>query len=161
MENSNNLNKTELTPIQRQGWMILTNRTRKKYPYIKEIYISRPLDTYTTLMVVDIVIDLDRFYQTEGLTIPQRYIDDPYLSVLLKEPSTYMFTYVNKQYEDDYSIEFNHSLEEYMNGIYRVLPDDMKVITRWDNLKEISLGRYIPFIDVDKYIYPQGREESY
>jgi hypothetical protein len=46
----------------------------------------------------------------------------------LKEPHSYLFTYVDDQYEKQFGHNFNELIESYMHKAYRSLPNDMKYL---------------------------------
>jgi hypothetical protein len=118
----------DMTPKQKMGFKVLVSIVRKKFPFIKDITIPIPLDTYGSFLIPNIIFDLEDLWKFYNVTPPSYYKDSPYLYKLLKEPHSYLFTYVDDQYEKQFGHNFNELIESYMHKAYRSLPNDMKYL---------------------------------
>ena len=130
----------DMTPKQKMGFKVLVSIVRKKYPFIKDITIPIPLDTYGSFLIPNIIFDLEDLWKFYDVTPPSYYKDSPYLYKLLKEPHSFLMAYVDDQYEREFGYEFNNELEEYMHLAYRSLPNDMKYLQyeKWEGLDDIE-----------------------
>ena len=156
----------DMTPKQQMGWKVLTSIVRKKYPFIKDITIPIPLDQYGSFLIPNIIFDLEDLWKFYNTKPPTYYNDNPYLYKLLKQPHSYLMTYVDEQYEGKFGYEYNNQLEQYMHDAYRSLPKDMKYLQyeKWDGEDDIEtsiksdqytvefrIRDFVPIFDSSKY----------
>jgi hypothetical protein len=156
----------DMTPKQKVGFKILISIVRKKYPFIKDMTIPFPLDTYGSFLIPNVVIDLEDLWKFYNVTPPMYYKDSPFLYKLLKEPHSFLMAYVDDQYEKEFGHEFNNDLEAYMTSAYRSLPNDMKYLQyeKWEGQDDIEssiksdqitagfrIRDFVPIFDVTKY----------
>ena len=157
----------DMSPKQKMGWKVLISIVRKKYPFIKDITIPIPLDTYGTFLVPNIIVDIEDLWKFYNVTPPGYYKYNPYLYNLLKSPRAYIFTYVDDQYEKQFSGNFNELIESYMHTAYRSLPNDMKYLQyeKWQGGEytiestfksnkltvEFRIREFIPIFDSSPY----------
>jgi len=156
----------EMTPKQQMGFKVLISIVRKKYPFIKDMTIPIPLDTYGSFLIPNVIFDLEDFYKYYNVTPPKTYQHAPYLYELLNQRHAYLMTYVDEQYAEQFGFQYNNVLEEYMYDAYRSLPKDMKYLQyeRWDGQDDIEssiksdqhtvefrIRDFVPIFDVTKY----------
>jgi hypothetical protein len=156
----------DMTPKQKVGFKVLVSIVRKKYPFIKDITIPVPLDTYGTFLVPNIIVDIEDLWKFYNVTPPGYYKYRPYLYNLLKSPRAYLFTYVDDQYEKQFSSNFNELIESYMHTAYRSLPNDMKYLQyeKWQGSDDVEssiksdqltagfrIRDFVPIFDPSKY----------
>jgi hypothetical protein len=156
----------DMTPKQKVGFKVLVSIVRKKYPFIKDITIPVPLDTYGTFLVPNIIFDLEDLWKFYNLKPPNYYEDHPYLYKLLKHSHSYLFTYLDDQYDKQFSGNFNDLIEKYMHTAYRSLPNDMKYLQyeKWQGSDDVEssiksdqltagfrIRDFIPIFDPSKY----------
>ena len=157
----------DMTPKQKMGFKVLISIVRKKFPFIKDITIPIPLDTYGTFLVPNIIVDIEDLWKFYNVTPPMNYKDRPYLYDLLKSPRAYLFTYVDDQYEKQFSGNLNELIESYMHTAYRSLPNDMKYLQyeKWQGGEytiestfksnkltvEFRIREFIPIFDPSPY----------
>ncbi len=153
----------ELTPKQKIGWNNLISTTRRKYPFIKNVIIDEPISTWSTLLSINIVFDLEEMISFYNVEQPRRYKEVPYLYKAQLDPRPFLFTFVDEQYQDQFKNEFNKDLVSYMQMAYRSLPPEFRVNMDEDaylsrhSTKELSITNFIPIFDVKKY-YDVDRE---
>jgi hypothetical protein len=157
----------DMTPKQKMGWKALTSIVRMKYPFIKGITIPIPLDTYGSFLVPNIIVDLEDLWKFYNVTPPMNYKDKPYFYNLLKNPYSYLFPYVDDQYDKQFSSNINGLIESYMYTAYRSLPNDMKYLQyeKWEGGEhtieslvkshqatvEFRIREFIPIFDSSPY----------
>jgi hypothetical protein len=125
----------DMSPKQKMGFKVLISIVRKKFPFIKDITIPIPLDTYGTFLVPNIIVDLEDLWKFYNVTPPMNYKDKPYLYTVLKNPRAYLFAYVDDQYDKQFGSNLNELIESYMYTAYRSLPNDMKYLQyeKWES----------------------------
>lgn len=157
----------DMTPKQKMGFKVLVSIVRRKFPFIKDITIPVPLDTYGSFLIPNIIFDLEDLWKFYDVTPPTYYKDNPYLYNLLKYPHPYLFSYLDDQYDKQFGNNFNELIESYMHTAYRSLPNEMKYLQyeKWqgsDNDIESSIKSdqltvefrirdFIPIFDPSKY----------
>ena len=133
----------QMTPKQKMGWRMLYLLAIKKYPFIKEIKIDKPLDLYSSIFVVSLVVDIEKIaeqYNVEQAERRPMSTSSPYLFPFFKE-------------DEMFSWNFNDILEEYLNECYSIVPDNMAIKKDYpefsytktkDNMK-LHLSRFEPY----------------
>ena len=132
----------QMTPKQKMGWRMLYLLAIKKYPFIKEIKIDKPLNLYSSIFVVSLVVDIEKIaeqYNVEQAERRPMSTSSPYLFPFFKE-------------DEMFSWNFNDILEEYLNECYSIVPDNMAIkkdypefsYTKHDNTK-LHLSRFEPY----------------
>ena len=132
----------QMTPKQKMGWRMLYLLAIKKYPFIKEIKIDKPLNLYSSIFVVSLVVDIEKIaeqYNVEQAERRPMSTSSPYLFPFFKE-------------DEMFSWNFNDILEEYLNECYSIVPDNMAIkkdypefsYTKHDNMK-LHLSRFEPY----------------
>ena len=132
----------QMTPKQKMGWRMLYLLAIKKYPFIKEIKIDKPLNLYSSIFVVSLVVDIEKIaeqYNVEQAERRPMSTSSPYLFPFFKE-------------DEMFSWNFNDILEEYLNECYSIVPDNMAIKkdhpdfsnTKHDNMK-VHLSRFEPY----------------
>jgi len=132
----------KLTVKQKAGLKLLTSAMRKKYPFINGFdVIPTSFESYGTLVTMDIMFDLEKFYKKYNVGPPERYYKSPYLFRNMDQPRGYLMTFVDEDDEDNFRNEFNTELEKSMNVYYRHLPSDM-TITKFQGWSDEELDRH-------------------
>ena len=133
----------QMTPKQKMGWRMLYLLAIKKYPFIKEIKIDKPLNLYSSIFVISLVVDIEKIekqYNVEQAERRPMSTSSPYLFPFFKE-------------DEMFSWNFNDILEEYLNECYSIVPDNMAIIKDYpefsytktkDNMK-LHLSRFEPY----------------
>ena len=133
----------QMTPKQKMGWRMLYLLAIKKYPFIREIKIDKPLDFYSSIFVVSLVVDIEKIaeqYNVEQVERRPMSTSSPYLFPFFKE-------------DEMFSWNFNDILEEYLNECYSIVPDNMSIKKDYpefsytktkDNMK-LHLSRFEPY----------------
>ena len=133
----------QMTPKQKMGWRMLYLLAIKKYPFIREIKIDKPLDLYSSIFVVSLVVDIEKIaeqYNVEQAERRPMSTSSPYLFPFFKE-------------DEMFSWNFNDILEEYLNECYSIVPDNMAIKKDYpefsytktkDNMK-LHLSRFEPY----------------
>ena len=133
----------QMTPKQKMGWRMLYLLAIKKYPFIREIKIDKPLDLYSSIFVVSLVVDIEKIaeqYNVEQVERRPLSLSSPYLFPFFKE-------------DEMFSWNFNDILEEYLNECYSIVPDNMSIKKDYpefsytktkDNMK-LHLSRFEPY----------------
>ena len=133
----------QMTPKQKMGWRMLYLLAIKKYPFIRKIKIDKPLDFYSSIFVVSLVVDIEKIaeqYNVEQVERRPLSLSSPYLSPFFKE-------------DEMFSWNFNDILEEYLNECYSIVPDNMSIKKDYpefsytktkDNMK-LHLSRFEPY----------------
>lgn len=133
----------QMTPKQKMGWRMLYLLAIKKYPFIREIKIDKPLDLYSSIFVVSLVVDIEKIaeqYNVEQVERRPMSTSSPYLFPFFKE-------------DEMFSWNFNDILEEYLNECYSIVPDNMSIKKDYpefsytktkDNMK-LHLSRFEPY----------------
>ena len=133
----------QMTPKQKMGWRMLYLLAIKKYPFIREIKIDKPLDFYSSIFVVSLVVDIEKIaeqYNVEQVERRPLSLSSPYLFPFFKE-------------DEMFSWNFNDILEEYLNECYSIVPDNMSIKKDYpefsytktkDNMK-LHLSRFEPY----------------
>jgi hypothetical protein len=127
----------QMTPKQKMGWRMLYLMVIKKYPFIREIKIDKPLNLYSSIFVVSLVVDIKKI--EEQYNVEQ--------SETIQTSSSFLFPFFKQKYMDKFSLNFNDPLEEYLNYCYSIVPDNMSVKKDYptkDNMK-IHLSRFEPY----------------
>ena len=158
-----------------RGFQVLTRLMKKEYPFIIELIPRDVEEGYDTYHTIDVLFDLNKFYDFTGTKPPDRYLK-PHMLNLLEERGMFLYRYVNEEYEDDYSIEYNMKLENLMNHLYQRLPREMRITKfegksdeyfvrttatnqqpefyiKWRDEKEpivLEVGYFYPQVDVNK-----------
>ncbi len=129
-----------MSPKQKMGFKVLVSIVRKKFPFIKDITIPIPLDTYGSFLIINIVFDLEDLWKFYNVTPPNHYKDNPFLYKLLKHPHAYLMAYVDDQYDKQFGFSLNDKLESYMHMAYRSLPKDMKYLQyeKWEGKDDVE-----------------------
>ena len=132
-----------MTPKQKMGWRMLYLLAIKKYPFIKEIKIDKPLNLYSSIFVISLVVDIEKIaeqYNVEQAERRPMSTSSPYLFPFFKE-------------DEMFSWNFNDILEEYLNECYSIVPDNMSIKKDYpefsytktkDNMK-LHLSRFEPY----------------
>jgi hypothetical protein len=156
----------DMTPKQQMGFKVLISIVRKKFPFIKNITIPVPLDTYGSFLIPNIIFDLEVLWKFYNLEPPMYYKNNPYLYKLLELPHSYLFAYLDDQYEISFGSNFNNLIETYLHTAYRSLPNDMKYLQyeKWEGQGDIessiksdqltssfSIREFIPIFDPTPY----------
>lgn len=172
----------ELTTKQEAGLKLLKSSLRKKFPYITDVKFNLDkIEKYGTMIGVDIYFDLDKLYSVTN-TYPQEiYLTHPTIRTLLKEPRSYLMTFMDDQFRPDYGMDFNAKLEKSMNTYYKNLPPGMCLTryegwsddrlrdnssemlpadfyTKWRDEKEpvdLRIDNFIPIINKDSKYYSE------
>jgi hypothetical protein len=155
-----------------KGLEILTKLIKNKYPFIISIDGEYSNSSPTKLMV-DIVFDLNKFYDLTNTTFPRHYVGKDYLiDVMLNEPGFFLKRYVDDENKDKYDYQYNNKMEHMLNNYYKLLPEhlqhkmfegfteedinndkDPDFIRRWkeegDRI-ELAVNKFYPQVDVDK-----------
>ena len=133
----------QMTPKQKMGWRMLYLLVIKKYPFIKEIKIDKPLNLYSSIFVISLVVDIEKIekqYNVEQAERRPMSTSSPYLFPFFKE-------------DEMFSWNFNDILEEYLNECYSIVPDNMAIKKDYpefsytktkDNMK-LHLSRFEPY----------------
>jgi hypothetical protein len=133
----------QMTPKQKMGWRMLYLLAIKKYPFIREIKIDKPLDLYSSIFVVSLVVDIEKIVEQYNVEQAERRpmsTSSPYLFPFFKE-------------DEMFSWNFNDILEEYLNECYSIVPDNMAIKKDYpefsytktkDNMK-LHLSRFEPY----------------
>ena len=133
----------QMTPKQKMGWRMLYLLAIKKYPFIKEIKIDKPLNLYSSIFVISLVVDIEKIseqYNVEQAERRPMSTSSPYLFPFFKE-------------DEMFSWNFNDILEEYLNECYSIVPDNMSIKKDYpefsytktkDNMK-LHLSRFEPY----------------
>ena len=133
----------QMTPKQKMGWRMLYLLAIKKYPFIKEIKIDKPLNLYSSIFVISLVVDIEKIekqYNVEQAERRPMSTSSPYLFPFFKE-------------DEMFSWNFNDILEEYLNECYSIVPDNMAIKKDYpefsytktkDNMK-LHLSRFEPY----------------
>lgn len=158
-----------------KGFQILTRLMKKEYPFIIELIPKDVEEGYDTYHSVDVVFDLNKFYDVTGTKPPESYLKKHMLN-LLEERGMYLRRYVSDENDKDYSIEYNIQFENLMNHLYQRLPKEMRITKfegksdeyfwrtvatnskpefyiKWRDEKEpivLELGYFYPQVDVSK-----------
>ena len=107
----------QMTPKQKMGWRMLYLLAIKKYPFIKEIKIDKPLDFYSSMFVVSLVVDIEKIEEQYNVEQAERRP--------LSLSSPYLFPFFKEKYMDKFSWNFNDPIEEYLSKCYSIIPDNM------------------------------------
>ena len=129
----------ESTDLKKKGLDILKRMVKKEYPYILDIIPKEFKSGYATYLPCDIKIDLNKFYKITNTTPPKKYLEDRHMLELLEERGMYLRRYLDEEYKEDYSIEFNDNITKLMNNVYGMLPKDMQ-ITKFQDRRDDELG---------------------
>ena len=133
----------QMTPKQKMGWRMLYLLAIKKYPFIREIKIDKPLDLYSSIFVVSLVVDIEKIaeqYNVEQAERRPMSTSSPYLFPFFKE-------------DEMFSWNFNDILEEYLNECYSIVPDNMAIkkdypefsYTKTKDNMNLHLSRFEPY----------------
>jgi hypothetical protein len=156
----------DMSPKQKMGWKVLISIVRKKFPFIKDITIPVPLDTYGSFLVPNIIFDLEDLWKFYNVTPPIIYNEKPFLYELFTRQHSYLMSYVDDQYSDKFGYKYNNQLEQYLFDAYRSLPKDMKYLQyeKWEGqygiesivklaqrTVEFRIQDFVPIFDVTKY----------
>ena len=153
-----------------KGIEILSTLIRKRFPYITSIDISSVTDDS---VYINLHVDLNKFYKITNTTPPRKFFEttdingEYYLLDLLHSTGVYMMRYVDEEYKEDYSWEFNIKLEKLFSNYYKSLPGsvtytkyeyytgDDPFYIRWRDDKlpmDIKIDMIYPQVDVDKLL---------
>jgi hypothetical protein len=153
-----------------KGIEILSTLIRKRFPYITSIDISSVTDDS---VYINLHVDLNKFYKITNTTPPRKFFEttdingEYYLLDLLHSTGVYMMRYVDQEYKEDYSWEFNVKLEKLFTNYYKSLPDsvtykklenytgDESFYITWRDEKvpmDIKIETIYPQVDVDKLL---------
>jgi hypothetical protein len=132
----------QMTPKQKMGWRMLYLLAIKKYPFIREIKIDKPLDLYSSIFVVSLVVDIEKIAEQYNVEQAERRP--------MSTSSPYLFSFFKE--DEMFSWNFNDILEEYLNECYSIVPDNMAIkkdypefsYTKHDNMK-LHLSRFEPY----------------
>ena len=165
----------ESVDLKKKGFDVLTRLMKKEYPFIIELIPRDVEEGYDTYYTIDVVFDLNKFYDVTGIRPPDSYLQ-PHMLSLLEERGMYLYRYVSEEYKEDYSIEYNMKLENLMNHLYQRLPREMRITKfegksdeyfvrttatnqkpefyiKWRDEKEpivLEVGYFYPQVDVNK-----------
>lgn len=165
----------ESVDLKKKGFDVLTRLMKKEYPFIIELIPKDVEEGYDTYHSVDVVFDLNKFYDVTGTKPPEGYLKKHMLN-LLEERGMYLRRYVSDENDKDYSVEYNIQFENLMNHLYQRLPSEMRITKfegksdeyfwrtvatnskpefyiKWRDEKEpivLDLGYFYPQVDVDK-----------
>ena len=109
----------QMTPKQKMGWRMLYLLAIKKYPFIREIKIDKPLDFYSSIFVVSLVVDIEKIAEQYNVEQAERRP--------LSLSSPYLFPFFKEKEDEMFSWNFNDILEEYLNECYSIVPDNMSI----------------------------------
>ena len=139
----------QMTPKQKMGWRMLYLLAIKKYPFIKEIKIDKPLNLYSSIFVISLVVDIEKIEEQYNVEQAERRP--------ISEYSPFLFPFFKQKYMDKFSVNFNDPLEEYLNECYSIVPDNMAIKKDYpdfsntnfpqfthDNMK-VHLSRFEPY----------------
>lgn len=158
-----------------RGFQVLTRLMKKEYPFIIELIPKDVEEGYDTYHSVDVVFDLNKFYDFTGTKPPDSYLQ-PHMLSLLEERGLYLRRYVTDEDDDIYSVEYNKRFDDLMNHLYQRLPSEMRVTKfegksdeyfvrntatnrdpefwiKWRDEKEpivLEIGYFYPQVDVNK-----------
>jgi hypothetical protein len=153
-----------------KGIEILSTLIRKRFPYITSIDIRSVTDDS---VYINLHVDLNKFYKITNTTPPRDYFEktdingEYFLLDLLHGTGVYMMRYVDEEYKEDYSWEFNIKLEKLFSNYYKSLPGsvtytkyedytgDDPFYIRWRDDKlpmDIKIDMIYPQVDVDKLL---------
>lgn len=135
----------QMTPKQKMGWRMLYLLAIKKYPFIKEIKIDKPLDLYSSMFVVSLVVDIEKLEEHYNVEQVERRP--------LSLSSPYLFPFFKEEYFKRFSWTFNEPLEQYLSECYSIVPDNMAI--KQENIvgvknstkinRSIHLSRFEPY----------------
>lgn len=109
----------QMTPKQKMGWRMLYLLVIKKYPFIKEIKIDKPIDLYDTMFVVSLVVDIEKLEEQYNIKQAERRPLSP--------SSPYLFPFFKEKYFDMLTQNFNDPLQDYLTECYSIVPSNMSV----------------------------------
>ena len=153
-----------------KGIEILSTLIRKRFPYILSIDINSVTDD---TLYINLHVDLNKFYKITNTTPPREYLEktgidgEYFLLDLLNNTGLYMMRYVDQEYKEDYSWEFNVKLEKLFTNYYKSLPSsvtykklenytgDSSFLISWRDEKvpmDIKIETIYPQVDVDKLL---------
>jgi hypothetical protein len=153
-----------------KGIKILSTLIRNRFPYILSIDIN---SVTNDTLYINLHVDLNKFYEITNTTPPREYfektgIDGEYFLLdLLNNTGLYMMRYVDQEYKEDYSWEFNSKLEKLFSNYYKSLPSsvtykklenytgDESFLITWRDEKvpmDIKIETIYPQVDVDKLL---------
>ena len=128
----------QMTPKQKMGWRMLYLLAIKKYPIIKEIKIDKPLDLYSSIFVVSLVVDIEKIAEQYNVEQAERRP--------MSTSSPYLFPFFKEKYMDKFSWNFNDPIEEYLSKCYSIIPDNMAVKREHPVMNmSIHLSRFEPY----------------
>jgi hypothetical protein len=128
----------QMTPKQKMGWRMLYLLAIKKYPFIKEIKIDKPLDLYSSLFIVSLVVDIEKIEEQYNVEQAERRP--------MSTSSPYLFPFFKEEYSEMFSWNFNDPLEEYLSECYSLVPDNMAIKREHPVMNmSIHLSRFIPY----------------
>lgn len=129
----------QMTPKQKMGWRMLYLLAIKKYPFIKEIKIDKPLDFYSSMFVVSLVVDIEKLEEQYNVEQAERRP--------LSLSSPYLFPFFKEEYFKRFSWTFNEPIEEYLSECYSIVPDNMAIKREQHPVMNMSihLSRFEPY----------------
>jgi hypothetical protein len=128
----------QMTPKQKMGWRMLYLLAIKKYPFIKEIKIDKPLDFYSSMFVVSLVVDIEKLEEQYNVEQAERRP--------LSLSSPYLFPFFKEKYMDKFSWNFNDPIEEYLSKCYSIIPGNMAIKREHPVMNmSIHLSRFEPY----------------
>jgi hypothetical protein len=128
----------QMTPKQKMGWRMLYLLAIKKYPFIKEIKIDKPLDRYSSIFIVSLVVDIEKIEEQYNVEQAERRP--------MSTSSPYLFPFFKEEYFEMFSWNFNDPLEEYLSECYSLVPDNMAIKREHPIMNmSIHLSRFEPY----------------
>ena len=128
---------------------ILVNSLKQEYPYILDWKLADSLEEYKSTIYINIIVSYDDVKEFYGLK--PRYEKFMYIGKHLATPmSPFMGRYDNE------GIEEASKMNDYIEGMYEYIPNEMKMPTSFDEPNNYYKG-YYKVVKIDNFIFVDER----
>ena len=139
---------------------LTTTFLKKKLPFIENIKIRNKDDIKKRSRIyINIVFDLNKIYDFTNTTPPESYIEFDFLRPTLLDKHSYLMTYVDSKYKQDFGFEYNNKIIDIMNSYYSRLPKYM-LYTAFEGLTKDDILSDPDLFPRDPWFYESWRDDK-